>query len=64
MKSIRDGLREAMEGPMEELASRVRNSALESAARVAKLYGAPDEACRRILMLKAASTRSGPEGEQ
>lgn len=59
MKKLKDGMREAMEGPMEELAAKVRNSTLETAARVAKLYGAPDEACRRILMLKA---RHGSEG--
>jgi hypothetical protein len=34
------------------LAIRSRNSALDAAARVAKLYGAPEEACERILMLK------------
>jgi hypothetical protein len=31
----------------------VRNDTLEIAAKVASLYGAPAEACQRILMLKA-----------
>lgn len=44
---------------MHNLADRIRDNTLEAAARVAKLYGAPDEACRRILMLKG---RPGSEG--
>lgn len=35
------------------LARKVRNDTLETAAKVARLYDAPDEAVRRILMLKA-----------
>lgn len=35
-----------------DLALSSRNRALEAAAKVAQLYGAPDEAVRRILMLK------------
>lgn len=59
------------EQEMRDLADKVCNSTLEAAAKVAKLYGAPDEAVRRILMLKgsgraaltkeSASTRSGTE---
>lgn len=40
-----------------DLAISSRNSALEAAAKVARLYGAPEEACQRILMLKAATKR-------
>lgn len=32
----------------------VRNNTLETAARVARLYGAPEEACERILMLRGS----------
>lgn len=33
----------------------VRNGALDAAAKVAALYGAPEEAVRRILMLRGAA---------
>lgn len=46
---------------MQSLAVNVRNSTLEAAAVTAKMYGAPDEACRRILMLKKASSAGGAE---
>lgn len=36
----------------DDLAISARNSALEAASRVARLYGAPEEACQHILMLK------------
>jgi hypothetical protein len=35
------------------LTNSTHNNALDAAARVARLYGAPEEACQRILMLKA-----------
>jgi hypothetical protein len=35
------------------LTNSTRNNALDAAARVARLYGAPEEACQHILMLKA-----------
>jgi hypothetical protein len=41
-----------IEDILNDIAVNSRNSALEAAAKVAKLYGAPDEACERILMLK------------
>lgn len=41
-----------MEEIVNDLAVSSRNSALEAAAKVARLYGAPEEACERILMLK------------
>jgi len=62
MKSFAKDIKNGIEGPMQDMADKVRNSTLETAARVAKPYGAPDEACKRILMLRAASTRSGSEG--
>lgn len=37
----------------EYLSISARNSALEAASEVARLYGAPEEACQHILMLKA-----------
>lgn len=36
-----------------DLTVSTRNTALAAAALVARLYGAPEEACERILMLKA-----------
>jgi hypothetical protein len=41
-----------MEEIINDLAVSSRNSALEAAAKVARLYGAPEEACERILLLK------------
>lgn len=38
---------------LHDLTVSTRNNALEAAAKVARLYGAPEEACQRILMLKA-----------
>lgn len=37
---------------LNDLALNSRNNALDAAAKVAKLYGAPDEVAERILMLK------------
>lgn len=42
----------SMEDIINDLALSSRNSALDAAAKVAKLYGATDEVCERILMLK------------
>lgn len=36
-----------------DLTVSTRNNALDAAAVVARLYGAPEEACEHILMLKA-----------
>ena len=43
----------SLEDIIDDLAIGTRNDALEAAAQIARLYGAPEEACRRILMLKA-----------
>jgi hypothetical protein len=40
-----------------KLTNSTRNNALDAAARVARLYGAPEEACERILMLKAEDSK-------
>lgn len=42
----------SIETIVHDLAIASRNSALDAASKVAKLYGAPEEACQRILMLK------------
>jgi hypothetical protein len=39
------------------LVNNTRNNALDAAAQIAALYGAPEEACRRILMLKASDEK-------
>ena len=46
-----------------DLAVSSRNSALEAAAKVARLYGAPEEACQRILMLKGKIRKEPTDAE-
>ena len=41
-----------------DLAVNSSNAALDAASKVARLYGAPEEACQRILMLKADALES------
>lgn len=45
-------LHRSLDDIMSDLAVSSRNHALDAAAKVARLYGAPEEACERILMLK------------
>jgi hypothetical protein len=40
------------------LTNSTRNNAIDAAARVARLYGAPEEACQHILMLKAEDSKN------
>jgi hypothetical protein len=42
-----------LDAVLTKLTNSTRNNAIDAAARVARLYGAPEEACQRILMLKA-----------
>lgn len=48
----------SIEEIMNDLVVSTRNSTLDAAAKVAKLYGASDEACNRILMLKGKTERT------
>lgn len=53
---------DGVDDALNSLARSVRNDTLEAAAKVAQCYGAPEEACRRILMLRTKAPPAGTEG--